>query len=104
MKRFWFNLLWYLGVVLVAELLPIALFFRLHLVWGVDSLVPQMITSLIFLLLLVVQAIFHYRYLKRHYPRPENKNLISTLGLTVLLYFTMWAIIGVLILWAMATE
>jgi len=99
MTRFRFNLLWYLGLVIMADLLPIGAFFMLHMASGIGNVAPQIIASAIFFLVLCGQAFLHLHLLTHRYPERGEKNVWDTLAVTFLAFATFWAIVISLILW-----
>ncbi|MHB1390942.1 MAG: hypothetical protein ACYCXF_06875 [Thermoleophilia bacterium] len=100
MKRFRFNLLWYLGVVVLADIVPLVLFLLLHLVGSLATVAPQLIATVLFFFVLCVQAFMHLNQMNRRFPESGDRNVWSTLGLTLLAVVTMPVIILALIVWA----
>ncbi len=103
MKRFWFNLLWYLGAVIITDLLPISAFFALHMSQGIGNLAPQIISSGLFFIILAGQAFLHLHILHKRYPGQENKNIRSALTVTLLVFLTYWLIIIGAIIWVISS-
>jgi len=99
-SRFRFNLLWYLGVVVMADLLPVGAFMMLHMVRGIGNLAPQIIASSIFFIILSAQAFLHLHFIGKYYPERGDKNIWSVLTVTLLAFFTLPAIIIALLVWA----
>ncbi|MHB0867458.1 MAG: hypothetical protein ACYC6B_08865 [Thermoleophilia bacterium] len=102
MKRFWFNLLWYLAAVILADVLPIFLFLMLHMVEGLSAVAPQLIATALSCFILCVQAFLHLSQLNKRYPERGDRNIWSTLGVTFLVFVTLPVIVLALIVWAMS--
>lgn len=103
MKRFWFNLLWYLVVVVLADVLPIILFLLLHMVQGLAAVAPQIIATALAFFILSGQAFLHLSRLNKRYPERGDRNVWTTLAVTLLAFVTLPVIVMALILWAMST-
>ena len=103
MKRFLFNLLWYVGAVVVADLLPITAFFLLHMSQGIGNVAPQIIGSALFFIILAAQAFLHLHLLGKRYPEQENRNIWSALTVTLLVFLTYWLIVIGVIVWTVSS-
>lgn len=100
MKRFFFNLAWYLLVVIVVDVPPILVFFLMHRFNLMGSLAPQIIATVLFLALMAGQGYLHLRLLNRFYPQDTDRNIWTMLGVSVLAFSTFWLLIIGLIGWA----
>lgn len=100
MKRFWVSLLWYLAVVVVVDMPPILIFFLMHRFNLMGSLAPQVIATLLFLGLMVVQGYLFLQLLNRRHPGEIDKNAWTTMMVSVAAFVTFWLIIILLIIWA----
>ncbi len=100
MRRFWFNLIWYLVAVVIADLLPIGIFYRLHTIGGMGSALPQIVASALFFILICIQAFAHLHQMNKRFPDQEDRNVWTTMIVTGLVVLTFWLIIAGLIFWA----
>jgi len=99
-KRFWFNLAWYVLAVVVVDMLPILFFFLMHRFDMLGSLAPQVIATLLFIVLIGGQALFHLHFLNRIDPSRADKNIWTMIAVSVLVFVTYWLIIIGMIVWA----
>lgn len=100
MKRFLFNLAWYVLAVMVVDMLPILFFFLMHRFDLLGSLAPQVIATLLFIVLIGGQASFHLHFLNRIDPTRADKNIWTMIATSVLVFITYWLIIISMIVWA----
>ena len=103
MNRFLFNLLWYIGAVIMADLLPIAAFFLLHMSQGLGNVAPQIIGSALFFIILAAQAFLHLHILGKLFPGQENRNVWTALTVTLLVFLTYWLIVIGVIVWTIGS-
>lgn len=100
LKFYLYNLLWYLMVVIVADVPPILVFFLLHRYNLLGSLAPQVVSTFMFLGLLVGQSYLHLRMLNRRFPREGDRNTWTMIAMNIAAFATFWIIIIALIAWA----
>ncbi|MFA5802934.1 MAG: hypothetical protein WC911_10775 [Thermoleophilia bacterium] len=100
MKRFLFNLAWFVMAVIVVDMVPILFFFLMHRFDLLGSLAPQVIATLLFLVLIGGQAFFHLHFLNRMDPSRADRNVWTMIATSALVFLTYWVIIISMIVWA----
>lgn len=100
MKRFLFNLAWFVMTVIVVDMVPILFFFLMHRFDLLGSLAPQLIATLLFLVLIGGQAFFHLHFLNRIDPSRADRNVWTMIAMSALVFLTYWVIIISMIVWA----
>jgi len=103
MNKFLFNLIWYLLAVVLVDLLPLGVFFRLHGTELFGTVAPTIIASALFFILIAVQAFAHLHQMHKRYPGSEESNVWTTLVVTFLVAITFPAIVAVLIAWVLSS-
>jgi len=99
-KRFLFNLAWFVMAVIVVDMVPILFFFLMHRFDLLGSLAPQVIATLLFLVLIGGQAFFHLHFLNRMDPSRADRNVWTMIATSALVFLTYWVIIISMIVWA----
>lgn len=100
MKRYWLSLAWYLLVVILVDIPTILIFFLMHRFDLLGNLAPQIISTAIFLVLMIGQGYLYLRLLTRRFPQDADRNAWTMLAVSVAAFATFWMIIIVLIAWA----
>jgi len=103
MKRFLFNLLWYLGIVVLVDVLSFMVFFLLHGAGSVGTKAPFVIAAALFFTLVTVQAFLHLYILERRSPERERANVWTVILVTSLGFATMPLLIAGLMVAALKT-
>ena len=101
MRRFLLNLIWYLGVVVLADVLSLTVFFLLHGAGSLGNTAPLIIAATFFFLILTAQAFLHLYILERRYPGRERANVWMVIVVTSGGFLTMPLLIAGLMVLAL---